>query len=61
VDSSLAAFFAISIAVIVTPGQDTALTIRSTAAATQFAHRCGHVALAHRLENVRLDSSAFVE
>ena len=29
-DSSLAAFFAISIAVIVTPGQDTALTIRNT-------------------------------
>ena len=29
-DDSLAAFFAISIAVIVTPGQDTALTIRNT-------------------------------
>ena len=29
-DSSLAAFLAISIAVIVTPGQDTALTIRNT-------------------------------
>ena len=29
-DSSLAAFLAVSIAVIVTPGQDTALTIRNT-------------------------------
>jgi threonine/homoserine/homoserine lactone efflux protein len=42
VDSSLAAFLAISVAVIVTPGQDTALTIRNTL----FGGRRGGVATA---------------